>query len=80
MKEKLENLPLHLWPNELYVEIREKVFDKWNKENPNEHIDKKDRWKYQIDHIIPMAKGGKTVVENLQPLLTYKNKIKGDKI
>lgn len=80
VKEKLESLPLHLWPNELYIEIREKVFNKWDKENPNEQIDKKDRWKYQIDHIIPMAKGGKTMLENLQPLLTYKNKIKGDKI
>jgi len=73
-------LPLHFWPSELYQEIREKVFENWNKEHPNEKIEKKDRWKYQIDHIIPMAKGGKSILENLQPLIIYKNKIKGDSI
>ena len=79
-KENIDNLPLHFWPSELYQEIREKVFEKWNYEHPNEKIEKKDRWKYQIDHIIPMAKGGKSVLGNLQPLISYKNKIKGDKV
>ena len=39
-----------------------------------------DRIFFQVDHIIPMNKGGKTAGENLQILCRECNGIKGDKI
>ncbi len=78
-KEKLENLPLHQWPYDEYKKMLEAVYEKWNREHPNEKIEKKDRVKYDIDHIIAMNNGGKTTLENLRPLLRHLNKIKGDK-
>jgi hypothetical protein len=39
----------------------------------------KNKLDFQIDHIFPMSKGGKTVPENLQLLTRAENKIKGDK-
>jgi len=79
-KEKLEDLELHKWPIEDYKMIREQVFEKWNKEHPDKKITKSDRWKYQIDHIIPFSKGGKTILSNLQPLTVAENIKKGDTI
>ena len=35
---------------------------------------------FQIDHIIPMSKGGLTEIDNLQLLTRWENYIKGDKI
>ena len=78
--EKLENLRLYEWPAHLYKEMRQKVFDKWNYEYPNKKIEKSEQCKYQIDHIIPFSKGGKTELDNLQPLLVKDNLIKGDKM
>ena len=40
----------------------------------------KDRIFFQVDHVIPMNKGGKTVAENLQILCRQCNGLKGDKI
>lgn len=40
----------------------------------------KDRIFFQVDHVIPMNKGGKTVAENLQILCRQCNGVKGDKI
>ena len=39
---------------------------------------KKQKMKMEIDHIIPMNKGGKSVVENLQILCRQCNGTKGD--
>jgi len=39
----------------------------------------KNKLDFQIDHIIPMSKGGKTVPENLQLLTRLENMIKSDK-
>ncbi len=39
-----------------------------------------DRIFFQVDHITPMNKGGKTVSENLQILCRQCNGMKGDKI
>ena len=78
-EEELENLPLSKWPPALYKKMRNAVFDKWNQDNPDKKIEKKDRRKYQIDHIKPMNKDGKTVLENLQPLSPADNMRKGDK-
>jgi 5-methylcytosine-specific restriction endonuclease McrA len=38
------------------------------------------KWKFQIDHIYPMSKGGKTKEENLQLLCRSCNLRKSDKI
>jgi len=78
-KEKLEDLPLNQWSPDDYREMLEAVYAKWNKENPKNKIAKKDRWKYDIDHIISRNDGGKTVLENLRPLGRSANKIKGGK-
>ena len=79
-REKLEDVELYKWPLEEYRKMRDKVFEKWNREHPDRKIRKADRWKYQIDHIIPFSKGGKTVLSNLQPLTVAENMKKGDKI
>ncbi len=34
---------------------------------------------WEIDHIIPLAKGGKHEISNLQPLWMHDNRVKGDK-
>lgn len=39
----------------------------------------KDRIFFQVDHVVPMNKGGKTVAENLQILCRQCNGVKGDK-
>ena len=79
-KEKLENFPLYQRPQKEFRIMFEAVYEKWNRENPDKKIEKKDRWKYQIDHINPRNNGGKTILENLRPLLAFENKIKGKKI
>lgn len=43
-------------------------------------IKRKDRIFFQVDHVIPMNKGGKSVEENLQILCRQCNGVKGDHI
>lgn len=68
----------------LFEEIREKIYNK-NKENEGiyycNQCGKRSKKKamFEIDHIVPMAKGGKTTLENLQLLCRKCNRIKGDK-
>lgn len=83
--ESLENFPLNQWPQEEYRKMLEAVYEKWNRENPDNQIEKKDRWKYEIDHKIPLRpdnpkiEAGKTILSNLRPLLRYENRQKGNK-
>lgn len=83
----IKQLPLHeirkRFP-ELWVKIREAVFNKF-KDNEGYYYSaesgykSKSRLDFQIDHIIPMSRGGMTVLENLQLLTVTENKIKSDK-
>jgi len=77
--EMLEDMPLYQWPPKDHRQMLEAVYEKWNKEHPNNKIDKKDRFKYDIDHKTAFNKGGKTILDNLEPLLRQKNKEKSDK-
>jgi superfamily II DNA or RNA helicase len=75
----LEDMPLYEWPPKEYRQMLEAVFEKWNKENPKKRIEKKDRFKYDIDHKKAFNNEGKTRLENLEPLLRGDNKKKSDK-
>lgn len=72
-KEMLPDIELFKWPQPYQQQMRDKIFEKYS-------IPKKERFKYQIDHIMPFSKGGKTVEDNLKPLLRRDNMKKGDRI
>lgn len=82
----LENLPLYeigkINPT-LEKSLRDEAFEKAKDEDGNYHcaccgVADKSRIYFQVDHIIPMNKGGKSVVENLQILCRQCNGTKGD--
>ena len=75
---RLEDMPLFEWPPEEHRKMLEAVYVKWNTKNPDHEIEPKDRFKYDIDHKIAFNNGGKTTLENLEPLLRQKNKQKSD--
>ncbi len=61
----------------------EEAFEKAKDEDGNYHcaccgVADKSRIYFQVDHIVPMNKGGKSVVENLQILCRQCNGTKGD--
>lgn len=58
----------------------EAVYDKWNKEHPNDKKERKDHGLYDIHHIIPYNKKGKTILSNLEPKLRSENKRLGDRL
>lgn len=63
--------------------LKNMIFEKYKDENGyyvSATGDYKDRRKinFEIDHIIPLSKGGKTVPENLQLLARWENRQKGD--
>ncbi len=64
--------------------LRDQVFEKAKDENgfyvsAESGYKSKNRLIFQIDHIIPMSKGGLTVLDNLQLLTRGENAIKGAK-
>ena len=82
----LEDLPLYeigkINPT-LEKSLRDEAFEKAKDEDGNYHcaccgVADKSRIYFQVDHIIPMNKGGKGVVENLQILCRQCNGTKGD--
>ena len=82
----LEDLPLHEIGKvnpELEKNLRDYVFGKYKDEQGNYYcsicgMKHKSRVYFQVDHIIPMNKGGKTRPENLQLLCRQCNGKKGD--
>lgn len=58
----------------------EAVYEKWNGENPKNRIEKKDRFKYDIDHNIPFSEGSKTKLSNFTPKLREDRIIEEKKI
>ena len=83
----LEDLPLYeigkINPT-LEKNLRDQAFEKAKDENGNYRCaccgaTDKSRIYFQVDHIVPMNNGGKSVVENLQILCRQCNGIKGDK-
>lgn len=83
----LEELPLYeirKYNPELEKSLRDKTFEKSMDKNGNfccAHcgLKKRSRIYFQVDHIVPMNAGGKSVVENLQILCRKCNGIKGDR-
>lgn len=84
---RLENLPLYeirkIAP-EYEKELRDTTFEKFQKITGEYYCAKcgvthKSRIDFQVDHIISMNNGGKSVPENLQILCRSCNGIKGDK-
>lgn len=82
----LEDLPLYeigkINPT-LEKSLRDEAFEKAKDEDGNYHcaccgVADKSRIYFQVDHIVPMNKGGKSVVENLQILCHQCNGTKGD--
>lgn len=82
----LEDLPLYeigkINPT-LEKSLRDEAFEKAKDEDGNYHcaccgVADKSRIYFQVDHIGPMNKGGKSVVENLQILCRQCNGTKGD--
>lgn len=86
-KRVLEDLPLHEIGKSnpaLEKELRDKAFEKAKDTDGCYHcaccdIADKSRIYFQVDHIIPMNKGGKSVADNLQILCRQCNGSKGDK-
>lgn len=83
----MEDLPLHeigkINPD-LEKKLRNQAFEKAKDADGNYHcaccgIADKSRIYFQVDHIIPMNKGGKSVIENLQILCRQCNGKKGDR-
>ena len=82
----LEDMPLHeigkINPT-LEKELRDQAFEKAKDSDGNYHcaccgVTDKSRIYFQVDHIIPMNNGGKSVAENLQILCRQCNGTKGD--
>lgn len=72
-----------LYP-EYEKELRDGVFEKSKNKNGEYQcaicgLTNKTKAPFQVDHIIPMNKGGKTVPENLQILCRHCNGTKGDR-
>lgn len=90
-KEEMDMGTLKKYYPEYYNELREYVFmknydkdrDEYFASRPGEagkEYRSKYRKMFEIDHIIPISKGGKTVKDNLQLLFYKDNKIKGNKM
>ncbi|MBM6820707.1 tetratricopeptide repeat protein, partial [Clostridium saudiense] len=77
---QIRELDVEYWRN-----LRDKVFEKFKDEegyyfSATKEYRSLSRLYFQIDHIIPMSKGGKTNLDNLQLLTRWENLKKGDKM
>lgn len=69
----------------LWRKIYDEVYDNYRDENgyyisASGNYSSKNKRYFQIDHIVPLSKGGLTKVENLQILTRWENAIKGNKL
>jgi superfamily II DNA or RNA helicase len=82
-KVELSDLPLHRWPPAEARKIKDAVFASAKREDvyhcANCGKSSPSRAVFHIDHIKPMAKGGKTELDNLQLLCRSCNLRKGDR-
>jgi len=83
----LEDMPLHKWPPEPRRMIRDSVFNGartkeglYRCANPKCKKESSCKGLFQLDHIVPISKGGKTKLDNLQLLCWPCNKKKGDSL
>ena len=65
--------------------LRDEVFNKYKDDDGNYvsstgEYKSKSKWYFQIDHIIPISRGGKTNIQNLQLLARWENWSKADKM
>lgn len=63
--------------------LRDDVFEKYKDNEGNYYsatglYKNTSKWFFQIDHIKPISKGGKTVLDNLQLLTRWENQLKGN--
>lgn len=77
---KIKELDIKEWRR-----ITDAVYEKFKNKNGEYEsasgtYSSKNKRYFQIDHIVPLSKGGKTVVENLQLLTRWENAQKGDSL
>lgn len=65
--------------------LRDRVFEKYTDKNgyyfsAQSGFKSKNRWDFEIDHILPFSAGGKTKIDNLQLLKVWENRKKGNTI
>ncbi len=82
--EKLSMHELREHDPEYWKKLSDAVFKKYTDEegyyySKKSNFRSKSKLKFQIDHIMPMSKGGLTKLDNLQLLTRKENALKGDK-
>lgn len=82
--EKLSMSELREYDPEYWKKLSDDVFKKYTDEegyyySKMSNFRNKSKLKFQIDHIVPMSKGGLTKLDNLQLLTREENALKGDK-
>lgn len=77
-------IELHVWlkgipvPGYNPAEWRQDAYGNWMKYS--DYGNTRSQYGWQIDHILPTAKGGSDQLENLRPLNWLANQRKGDKL
>lgn len=82
---KLSLSQLYKIDRDVWLQIRNEVYKKAMDEDgyyvsASGTYKSKNKNNFQIDHIIPMSKGGLTELDNLQLLTKWENYLKGDKV